>query len=91
MKTPKLGKVKYSEEEKHLIAKFVDSEFYKLFKRKIRPKRATQIAVSAVSTGLEEKDLWWFKGMYYENDRFYKHLEDTAEAYHKNQKAEGEQ
>lgn len=82
---PKLGKVRLSEAEQEAIAEMVESEGFKVWVKKIVPTREVQIAGTAINAGLTAEDLWYYKGMSFENGKPIKQLKEIAAEYNKNQ------
>ena len=82
VKVPKLGTLKLSDAEKEAIAELVDSDGFKVWKRKIMPNREVVIAGTALSA-VDEKGLWYAKGMSFENSKQIAELEKIANEYNK--------
>lgn len=83
-KGEKLRALKLSAAEKEAIAELVESDGFKIWKNKIIPHREVQIALTLVSMGTTDNDLWWNKGMAHENAKQVKILEDIAAQHNKN-------
>jgi hypothetical protein len=88
VKVPKLGTLKLTDAEKEAIAELVESDGFKVWKRKVMPNREVVIAGTALSA-VDEKGLWYAKGMSFENSKQIGELEKIAAEYNKNQDPEG--
>lgn len=58
----KIGAIKLTDEQREIVAKGVDSEFFKIITEVIIPQRETQLALTLLHAGQDEKDLLFFKG-----------------------------
>lgn len=76
--TNKLSSLKLTEEEKTAIAEMVATPGFRIWKDKIIPTREIQIALTNISMGVSENDLWYNKGMIRENSKTLKTLEALA-------------
>lgn len=81
-KVPKLGTLKLSDAEKEVIAELVDSDGFRVWKRKIMPNREVVIAGTALSA-IDEQGLWYAKGMSFENSKQIAELEKIANEHNK--------
>lgn len=82
VKVPKLGTLKLSDAEKEAIAELVETDGFKVWKRKVMPNREVVIAGTALSA-VDEKGLWYAKGMSFENSKQITELEKIAAEYNK--------
>ena len=82
---PKIGAIRLTENQRAIIAQSIDSDFFLLIANVLRPKRQTQIAVTALNVSQDDKDLMFYKGKSSEADWFVKFLKDTATDYHAKQ------
>lgn len=82
VKVPKLGTLKLSDAEKEAIAELVETDGFKVWKRKVMPNREVVIAGTALSA-VDEKGLWYAKGMSFENSKQITELEKIANEYNK--------
>lgn len=75
----KIGQTKLTEEQRILIAQNLDTPFFKLIEQIILPSRATQLAMTSISTAQTESDLWYYKGRLAEAGWLRKYLKDQSE------------
>lgn len=80
----KLGTLRLTDGEKKAIALMVDSEGFKIWKKKVMPNRELQIA-GACLQAVDQNGLFRAKGQSYENGRAIKALEEIAAAWSDNQ------
>jgi hypothetical protein len=80
---PKIGEIRLTDQQKQIIAEGVETEFFKVLARVVRPKRQTRVALLAVNAAQDEKDLWFYKGMSGELDWLIRHMEDVAAKWNK--------
>jgi hypothetical protein len=59
----KIGEIKLTDHQREVISQNVDSEFFKIMTEVIIPQRVTQIALTLLHGGQDEKDLFFYKGM----------------------------
>lgn len=83
--TTKLKKFKLTDGEKSAIAQLVESDGFKVLAKRIIPQRELQIALTNISMGNTERDLWYNKGMVYENSKLLAMIQDVADEYNKKQ------
>ena len=83
----KLGTLRLTDAEKEAIAEMVDSDGFKVWKKKVMPNREVKIAGTALSA-VDENGLWYAKGMSFENSKQITELENIAREYNKNQDPE---
>jgi len=81
----KIGEIRYTDIQKEIIAQGVETEFFRIISRVIRPKRVTKIAMTLLSAGASEQDLWYQKGKANEAEWLIKELVRVAEDYNKKQ------
>lgn len=74
----KIGKINLTGHEKEVIAANVDSEFFKIITEKIIPQREVQIALTLLHGGMDERDLYFYKGMLHLMDWFPKFIVGEA-------------
>ena len=77
---PKIGEIKLTDHELEVPAANVDSEFFKIITEKIIPQREVQIALTLLHGGMDEKDLYFYKGMLHLTDWFPKFITDQMKA-----------
>jgi hypothetical protein len=77
-KQAKLGVIRFNDSQKEMIAKFVESDMFKLLKSKYRMFRQERIGQLAVRLAQDEKELWYYKGMLAESDEMFTTLESVA-------------
>ncbi len=82
---PKLGQARLTEAEKQAIAEMVESDGFKVWKKKIVPSREVVIGGMLTNAAQTIEDLWYYKGMSFENGKPIKMLEDTAAKYNATQ------
>lgn len=75
----KIGKIELSDEQREIIARNVDSEFFKIIVDVIIPQRVTQIALTTVAADQSVEDLFYHKGMVHVCDWFYGFITGEAE------------
>ena len=75
----KIGKIELTDEQREIIARNVDSEFFKVIVDVIIPQRITQIALTAIAADQSEADLFYHKGMVHVCDWFYGFITGEAE------------
>jgi hypothetical protein len=80
----KLGTLRLSEGEKQAIAEMVESDGFKVWKKKVMPNRELQIA-GACLQAVDSNGLFRAKGQSYENGKAVKSLEEIAADWNKNQ------
>lgn len=73
----KLGTLILTDDEREAIAEMVDSPGFKVWKKKVMPARELQIAGAALAS-IEKHDLWYHKGMSFENGKQISNLENLA-------------
>lgn len=59
----KIGAIKLTDHQREVIAQNVDSEFFKIMRDVVIPQRVTQIALTLLHGGQDDKDLSFYKGM----------------------------
>lgn len=59
----KIGQIKLTDHQREVIAAGVDTEFFKIITDVIIPQRVTQIALTNLGASMDEKDLYFYKGM----------------------------
>lgn len=59
----KIGKIELNDHQREVIAAGVDSEFFKIIRDVIIPQRVTQIALTNLGASVDDKDLYFYKGM----------------------------
>lgn len=75
----KIGKIELTDHEREVVAAGVDSEFFKIITTRIIPQRETQIALTLLHAGQDDKDLFFYKGMLHLMTWFGPFLEGEAE------------
>ena len=70
----KIGQIKLDDHQREVVAAGVDSEFFKII-----PQRETQLALTLLHGGVDEKDLYFYKGMLHLINWFGPFLEGEAE------------
>ena len=89
-KSKKLSSLNLSDKEKQDIAEMVETPGFRVWIKKIVPHREIQIALTNISMGTDEKDLWYNKGMASENGKGPRSLKEIADDWNKGQIDEGE-
>lgn len=82
-KSDLLGALNLTDSEKQAIAQLVDSDGFKVWKKKVVKSREIKIAGAALSA-VDANGLWYAKGMSFENSKQVSILEDIAADYDKN-------
>lgn len=78
----KLGTLRLTEAEKEAIAEMVDSDGFRVWKKKVMPNREVQIAGTALSA-IDEHGLYTARGMSLENQGQVARIEKIANDYNK--------
>lgn len=81
-KNYKLGSLRLSYAEKEAIAEMVETDGFKIWKKKVMPARELQIAGLALNAQ-DERELFRAKGQSFENGSQIKKLEEIAAQAHK--------
>jgi hypothetical protein len=81
----KLGTLNLNEAEKQAIAEMVQSDGFKVWKKKIIPNRSLQIAGLVYGLEPSEANMSKIQGQGYENSKQIKVLEDIADEWNKKQ------
>ena len=66
----KIGKIELTDEQREIIARNVDSEFFKVIVDVIIPQRVIQLALTAIAADQTETELFYHKGMVHVCDWF---------------------
>lgn len=77
----KLSSLKLSDKDMEAIAEMVATPGFRVWSKKIVPHREIQIALTNISMGTTEQDLWYNKGMANENPKSVKVLKDIADKF----------
>lgn len=78
---PKIGNIRLSEQQKEIIAIGVESDFFKVIAKVIAPKRQVKIALTALAVAQDSTDLFYYKGMSYEQDWLLRFLLEEAKKF----------
>lgn len=80
---PKIGTIKYTDKEKELIAIGVESDFFKVISRKLRPQRQVKIALTSLNAARDALDMAEYRGRSAEQDWIIRELVKVADDYNK--------
>ena len=75
----KIGEVKLTDHQREVVAQGVDSEFFKILTDVIIPQREVQLALTLLHAGVDDKDLYFYKGMLHLINWFGPFLKGEAE------------
>lgn len=78
-----VGKLDLTPKQKEIIAQGVETDFFKVLRDVVVPKREIEIALTSLSTGQNEQDLWYHKGMSTGMTRLMAVLKQVADEYNK--------
>ena len=78
---PKIGNIRLTDTQREIIAVGVESDFFKVIAQAIIPKRQVKIALTALNVAQDSTDLFYYKGMSYEQDWLIRFLQDEAKKY----------
>lgn len=78
----KLGAVKLNEAQKQAIAEMVETDGFKIWKKKLMPARALQIAGFTYNMEPTSTNMAKLQGQAFENSMQISKIEDIAKAYH---------
>lgn len=81
--TPKIGTIRFTDREKEAIAVAVESDFFKLLKRKYMPGRVNKIALALLASGMTERDMHIQQGRAMEAEAFLKEIEKIADEFNR--------
>ena len=79
----KLGKLRLNEQQKQAIAEMVETDGFRIWERLVVPTREVEIGGLVINTAMDSDQLWYYKGMSYENSRVVKSLRDIADEFNK--------
>ena len=78
-KPQKIGEIQLTPHELEVIASNIDSEFFQIITKRIIPQREVQVALTLLHGGVDEKDLYFYKGMLHLIDWFPKFIAGKAQ------------
>lgn len=84
-KAKKLGTLKLTDAQREAIAKMVDSDGFKIWEKIIVPTREIEIGGLLSNAAMTQDDLWYYKGMSYQNSQSPKKIREIVDEYNKKQ------
>lgn len=78
-----VGKLDLTPKQRQIIAEGVETDFFKVLRDIVVPKREIEVALTSLATGLTQDDLWYHKGMSAGMTRLLAALKQVADEYNK--------
>lgn len=77
----KIGRIKFTNAQLAAMMLLVDSPVWEILKIKYQSQRSVKIALTCLNAAIEDKDLWFYRGMDHQNSRFFAEIEKEVANY----------
>lgn len=77
----KLGEIRFTDSEKEVIAAWIDSESFRLLSKKYRLQRIQRIAMTALTSAVDEKAMEFHRGQAAELEKLFRDMKKIADDY----------